>query len=83
MRQARLHERLALLDKTVASIERHVLWLRIDTYLLVIMRTCIIQQRFNDRRTDFLLAPLRQYRNMPDVAVGQHPSAADGIALKA
>jgi hypothetical protein len=72
-----------LLDKTEASIERNIAGLHVDAYPWVIMRTGIIEQRFHDRRADFLLAPLRQHRNMPDVTVGPHPSAADGIALKA
>src|SRR5574340_576507 len=83
MRQPRDQELLALPGKADAAIERHIAGWHIDAYLRVTLHTGIVEQRFHDRLADLLLAPLRQHRDMPDVAVGQHPPAADGIALQA
>ena len=83
MRQARIHERFTLFGKTEFTVERHGDSLRIHIHLPVVVRTGVIEQRLHDRRADFLLAPLRQYRDTSDMPVGKHPPATDGIALKA
>src|SRR5574340_785474 len=83
MRQPRDQELLALPGKADAAIERHIAGWHIDAYLRVTLHTGIVEQRFHDRLADLLLAPLWQHRDMPDVAVGQHPPAADGLALQA
>jgi len=82
VRDARLHEFLALRRKPLASIEIKNARLRVQLHVVVAHLVGDDQEHVQQRGTDALAAPFLEHRHAADLGVLQQPAGADRRAIR-